>query len=160
MALAARITEMLGIDYPIVQGEMQGVGVAKLASAVSNAGGLGILTALTQPTPEALRDEIERCRSMTSKPFAVNMTVFPTVNSPDYAAYARVVVESGAKGRELLATGDTEAGMYWASMVQGLIRDIPTVRELIDRIVSDAEAIIAERLAGMLGRHKALADHV
>src|ERR1700760_3013276 len=97
MAFRTRITDLLGIEHPIVQGGMQSVGVAELASAVSNAGGLGILTALSQPSPEALRDEIERCRSMTSKPFAVNMTVFPTMNSPDYKAYARAIVESGVK---------------------------------------------------------------
>src|SRR3546814_8784210 len=67
MAFKTRITEMLGIEHPIVQGGMQSVGYAELASAVSNAGGLGILTALTQPSPTALRDEIERCRAMTDK---------------------------------------------------------------------------------------------
>ncbi len=88
MAFKTRITEMLGIEHPIVQGGMQSVGYAELASAVSNAGGLGIITALTQPSPDALREEIERCRSMTDKPFGVNMTVFPTINAPDYKAYA------------------------------------------------------------------------
>src|SRR6202034_436927 len=72
-----RFTELVGIDYPIVQGGMMWVGRAELAAAVSNAGGLGILTALTQPTPQALRLEIERCRSMTDKPFAVNLTILP-----------------------------------------------------------------------------------
>ena len=86
MPFTTRVTDRLGIEHPIVQGGMQGVGVAELASAVSNAGGLGILTALTQPTPEDLRKEIERCRSMTSKPFGVNLTIFPTINSPDYKA--------------------------------------------------------------------------
>jgi NADH:quinone reductase (non-electrogenic) len=99
-----RITELLGIEHPIVQGGMQSVGVAELAAAVSNAGGLGILTALTQPTPEALRDEIERCRSMTSKPFGVNMTVFPTVNSPDYRAYAQTIIDSGVRIVETAGT--------------------------------------------------------
>jgi NAD(P)H-dependent flavin oxidoreductase YrpB (nitropropane dioxygenase family) len=82
MAFKTRITELLEIEHPIVQGGMQGVGTAEMASAVSNAGGLGIITGLTQPTPQALRDEIERCRSMTAKPFGVNLTVFPTINSP------------------------------------------------------------------------------
>jgi len=323
MAFKTRITEMLGIEHPIVQGGMQAVGTAEMASAVSNAGGLGIITALTQPTPQALRDEIEKCRSMTDKPFGVNLTVFPTINSPDYNAYADAVVESGVKimetagtpavreiwarvkphgvtilhkctavrhalsaekagcdiisidgfecaghpgeddipglilipaaadkvkipmlasggfgdgrglvaalslgaeginmgtrfcatkeapvhdnvkqayvdndergsflifrnfkntarvgkspvseevvrrlaqpdakfgdvqelvagtaGRELLATGDLSKGVFWAGMVQGLIHDIPTCQELIDRIISEAEAIIDQRLAG------------
>lgn len=95
MPFKTRITEMLGIEHPIVQGGMQGVGFAELASAVSNAGGLGILTALTQPSPEALREEIERCRSMTTKPFGVNMTVFPTINPPDYKAYAQAILDGG-----------------------------------------------------------------
>ena len=97
MPFKTRITDLLGIAHPIVQGGMQGVGVAELASAVSNAGGLGILTALTQPSPQALRDEIERCKSMTSKPFGVNLTVFPTINSPDYGAYAQAIIDSGIK---------------------------------------------------------------
>jgi nitronate monooxygenase len=104
MAFKTRITEMLGIEHPIVQCGMQAVGTADMASAVSNAGGLGIITALTQPTPQALRDEIERCRSMTDKPFGVNLTVFPTINSPDYNAYADAVVESGVKVMETAGT--------------------------------------------------------
>ncbi len=104
MAFRTRITEMLGIEHPIVQGGMQAVGTADMASAVSNAGGLGIITALTQPSPEALRDEIERCRSLTDKPFGVNLTVFPTINSPDYNAYADAVTESGVKIMETAGT--------------------------------------------------------
>src|SRR3990167_10813064 len=104
MGFKTRITEMLGIEHPIVQGGMQAVGTADMASAVSNAGGLGIITALTQPSPQALRDEIERCRSMTDKPFGVNLTVFPTIHSPDYNAYADAVVESGVKIMETAGT--------------------------------------------------------
>jgi len=325
MTFRTRITEMLEIEHPIVQGGMQAVGVAELASAVSNAGGLGILTALTQPSPDALRAEIERCRGMTDKPFGVNLTVFPTINSPDYKAYAQAIIDGGVKivetagtpavreiwdmlkphgviilhkctavrhalsaekagcdiisidgfecaghpgeddipglilipaaadkikipmlasggfgdgrglaaalalgadginmgtrfcatqeamihpnvkqayldndergtylifrnfkntarvgksevstevarrlaepgatfkdvqelvagtaGRELLATGDLSKGVFWAGMVQGLIHDIPTVQELVDRIVGDARAIVRERLDSML----------
>ncbi|MBV9509995.1 MAG: nitronate monooxygenase [Caulobacteraceae bacterium] len=324
MAIRTRITEMLGVERPIVQGGMQSVGVAELAAAVSNAGGLGIITGLTQPSPKALQEEIERCRGMTDKPFAVNMTVLPTINPPDYKAYAQAIVDSdvkiaetagspavaevwevlkpagvkiihkctavrhalsaerkgvdaisidgfecaghpgeddipglilipaaadkvkipmlasggfadgrglvaalalgaeginmgtrfcatqeaqihanvkqayvendergtnlifrslkntarvgksavsdevvrrlaqpgavfedvaelvsGVKGRELLETGNLDAGIFWASMAQGLIHDIPTVQDLMDRIMADAEAIIDKRLAGM-----------
>ena len=95
MVFKTRITEMLGIEHPIVQGGMQWVGTAEMASAVSNAGGLGILTALTQPTPEALSAEIARCRTMTAKPFGVNITVFPTINAPDYKAYAQAALDGG-----------------------------------------------------------------
>lgn len=325
MPFVTRITRLLDIEHPIVQGGMQGVGVAELAAAVSNAGGLGILTGLTQPSPEALRAEIERCRAMTDRPFAVNLTVFPTRNSPDYLAYARAIVEGGVtiaetagtpaiaeiwdylrphgvriihkctsvrhaasaerkgvdgisidgfecaghpgeddipglilvpcaadkvtipmiasggfadgrglvaalalgadginmgtrfcatveapihanvkqayvdnderatnlifrslhntarvaksdvsdevvrrlanpeatfadvadlvrgdKGRDLLTNGDMSQGIFWASMAQGLIHDIPTVKELIDRIIRDAEAIVADRLRAAL----------
>jgi len=320
-----RITEMLGIEHPIIQGGMQQVGRAELAAAVSNAGGLGIVTGLTQPSPEALRHEIERCRSMTSKPFGVNMTVFPTINSPDYKAYAQAIIDakitvvetagtpavaelwemfrangirilhkctsvrhamsaerkgvdaisidgfecaghpgeddipglilfpaaadkvtipliasggiadarglvaalalgaegvnmgtrfcatqeapvhpnlkqayldndergtnlifrkfrntarvgksavsdevvrisaepgstfadiqhlvSGARGKVVVEQGDMDAGIFWAGMTQGLIHDIPTVKELIDRMVGDAEAIVRQRLGGFL----------
>ena len=104
MAIKTRITEMLGIEHPIVQGGMQSVGYAELASAVSNAGGLGILTALTQPSPEKLREEIERCAGMTSKPFGVNITVFPSINSPDYKAYAQAIIDGGVKIVETAGT--------------------------------------------------------
>ncbi len=95
--MKTRITELLGTRYPIIQGGMQWVGLAELASAVSNAGGLGILTALTQPTPDALRAEIARCRKMTDKPFGVNLTILPTVNPPPYHEYARAIIESGVQ---------------------------------------------------------------
>ena len=88
---------MLGIEHPIVQGGMQWVGLAELASAVSNAGGLGILTGLTQPTPEALLKEIARCREMTDKPFAVNLTILPTIKPVPYEEYAQAIVDSGIK---------------------------------------------------------------
>jgi NAD(P)H-dependent flavin oxidoreductase YrpB (nitropropane dioxygenase family) len=86
---------MLGIRYPIVQGGMMWVGRAELASAVSNGGGLGILTGLTQPTPEDLQKEIARCRSMTDKPFGVNMTMLPSINPPPYERYLDVIIGSG-----------------------------------------------------------------
>jgi NAD(P)H-dependent flavin oxidoreductase YrpB (nitropropane dioxygenase family) len=85
------------LPVPVVQGGMQWVGYAELASAVSNAGGLGILTALTQPTPEDLRKEIRRCKTMTDKPFGVNITLLPAMTPPDYGAYAQVTIEEGIK---------------------------------------------------------------
>lgn len=104
MALKTRITELLEIEHPIVQGGMQWVGTAEMASAVSNAGGLGIITGLTQPSAEALAAEIERCRGMTDKPFGVNMTVFPTINAPDYKAYAQAIIDAGIKVVETAGT--------------------------------------------------------
>ncbi|MDB5583563.1 MAG: nitronate monooxygenase [Bradyrhizobium sp.] len=322
--LRTRVTDLLGIEHPIVQGGMMWVGRAELAAAVSNAGGLGLITALTQPSPDALRAEIDRCRAMTDKPFGVNLTLLPSMNAPDYPGFRRAITESGitivetaghkphehvedfkahgitvihkctsvrhalsaermgvdmisidgfecaghpgeddipglvlipvaadkvkvpmlasggigdgrglaaalalgadginmgtrfcatveapihdnikqlivanderatnlifrrfhntgrvaktvvsdkvveisllpeaefkdiqplvagAKGRIALETGDLEAGLVWAGQVQGLIHDVPTCRQLIDRIMRDAEAIIGGRLAGML----------
>ena len=97
MQFKTRLTALLGIDYPIIQGGMMWVGRAELAAAVSNAGGLGILTALTQPTPDDLRREIDRCRAMTAKPFGVNLTILPSLNPPPYAAYRQAIIEGGVK---------------------------------------------------------------
>ncbi|MEZ7830256.1 MAG: nitronate monooxygenase family protein [Gammaproteobacteria bacterium] len=95
--MKTRITKLLGIEHPIIQGGMQWVGLAELASAVSNAGGLGIITALTQPTPEDLLKEIERCQSLTDKPFGVNLTILPTIKPVPYDEYAQAIVDSGVK---------------------------------------------------------------
>ncbi|MFC4251213.1 NAD(P)H-dependent flavin oxidoreductase [Sinimarinibacterium flocculans] len=97
MTLKTRFTELVGIEYPIVQGGMMWVGRAELAAAVSNAGGLGILTALTQPSPDALREEIARCRTMTDKPFGVNLTILPSVKPPPYAEYRKAIIDSGIR---------------------------------------------------------------
>lgn len=91
------VTELLGVRYPIIQGGMQWVGRAELASAVSNAGGLGILTALTQPNPEALRAEISRCRGLTDKPFGVNLTILPATTPPPYEEYLDAALDSGVR---------------------------------------------------------------
>lgn len=330
--MKTRITELLEIEHPIVEGGMQSVGVAELAAAVSEAGALGMITALTFPSAAALREEIERTRAMTSKPFGVNISVFPTMNPPDYPGIVKAIVDggirvvetaghaqvqeiwdllrphkiriihkctsvrhalssqkrgvdavsidgfecaghpgeddtpglvlipaaadkldipllasggiadgrglvaalalgadginmgtrfcatqearihpnvkqayldndergtnllfrkfnntarvgkspvsdevvrllnlpdsrfedvaplvSGAKGRELLKTGDLSSGVYWASMAQGLIHDLPTCRELIDRIMAEAEAIIRSRLMNMVNADEAFA---
>lgn len=96
-AMKTRITELLGIRYPIVQGGMQWVGRAELASAVSNAGGLGLLTALTQPTPEALSQEIARCKTMTDQVFGVNLTLLPTANPPPYERYLDAAIDGGVR---------------------------------------------------------------
>ncbi|MDM1302673.1 NAD(P)H-dependent flavin oxidoreductase [Acinetobacter indicus] len=97
MSIQTRVTQMLGIRHPIIQGGMMWVGTAEMASAVSNAGGLGTLTALTQPSPEALAQEIARCREMTDQPFAVNLTLLPAVNPPPYAEYRQAIIDSGIK---------------------------------------------------------------
>ena len=91
------ITEMFGIEHPIIQGGMHYVGFAEMAAAVSNAGGLGIITGLTLGTPEKLANEIARCKDMTDKPFGVNLTILPTLTPPDYPGLLKAVIEGGVK---------------------------------------------------------------
>ena len=95
--MKTRITELFGIEYPIIQGGMHFVGLAELAAAVSNAGGLGIITGLTQGTPEKLAAEIKRCRGMTDKPFGVNITFLPTLTPPDYPGLFQAIIDGGVK---------------------------------------------------------------
>ena len=95
--MKTKITEMLNIEHPIIQGGMHYVGFAELAAAVSNAGGLGTITGLTQKTPGDLANEISKCNDMTDKPFAVNLTFLPTVTAPDYPAYVRAIIKGGVK---------------------------------------------------------------
>ena len=95
--MKTRITEMFGIEHPIIQGGMHYVGFAEMAAAVSNAGGLGIITGLTQPTAEDLAKEIARCHEMTDKPFGVNLTFLPTLTPPDYPAYIDAIIDGGIK---------------------------------------------------------------
>ncbi len=93
--MKTKITEMFGIEHPIIQGGMHYVGFAELAAAVSNAGGLGIITGLTQPTANHLANEIARCKDMTDKPFGVNLTFLPIVNTPDYPGYIDAIIDGG-----------------------------------------------------------------
>ena len=95
--MKTRITELFGIEHPIIQGGMHYVGFAELAAAVSNAGGLGIITGLTQATPALLAAEIAKCRDLTDKPFGVNLTFLPTVSSPDYPGYIDAILDGGVK---------------------------------------------------------------
>jgi len=98
--MKTRITELFGIQHPIIQGGMHYVGFAEMAAAVSNAGGLGIITGLTQRTPELLAKEIARCREMTDKPFGVNLTFLPALTQPDYPGYIKAIIEGGVKAVE------------------------------------------------------------
>jgi nitronate monooxygenase len=98
--MKTRITELFGIEHPILQGGMHFVGLAEMAAAVSNAGGLGIITGLTQRTPDDLAKEIARCRDMTDKPFGVNLTFLPSVTPPDYPGYIKAIIDSGVKAVE------------------------------------------------------------
>src|SRR6201989_1012868 len=101
--LQTRFTKLVGVEHPIVQGAMQWVGRAELVAAVANAGALGFITALTQPTPEDLTKEIARCRDLTDKPFGVNLTILPAIKPPPYAEYRQAIIEDGIKGGETAA---------------------------------------------------------
>ncbi|ABD68751.1 2-nitropropane dioxygenase, NPD [Rhodoferax ferrireducens T118] len=133
--MKTRVTELLGIRYPIIQGGMQWVGTADLASAVSNAGGLGVLTALTQPSPEALAREIDRCRSMTDQPFGVNLTILPSVNSPPYAEYIEVVIDKGVK---VIETAGNSPKAFIEKLKQNGVR-------IVHKCTSVRHALSAER---------------
>ncbi|MGA1296267.1 MAG: NAD(P)H-dependent flavin oxidoreductase, partial [Burkholderiaceae bacterium] len=112
--MKTKITELFGIQHPIIQGGMHYVGFAELAAAVSNAGGLGIITGLTQKTPELLAHEIAKCRAMTDKPFGVNLTFLPTVTSPDYPGYIKAIIEGGVRVVETAGNNPQK----WLPMMQ------------------------------------------
>lgn len=134
--MKTQITELLGIRYPIIQGGMQWVGRAELAAAVSNAGGLGILTGLTQPTPEDLAREIARCRGMTDQPFGVNMTIFPTIAPPPYDDYITAIIEGGVT---VVETAGNKAIEYMPRLKAAGIR-------ILHKCVAVRHALAAERL--------------
>src|SRR3990170_3696467 len=134
--MKTRITELFGIEHPIIQGGMHFVGLAELASAVSNAGGLGIITGLTQGTPEKLANEIARCRDMTDKPFGVNMTFLPALTPPDYPGLFKVIVESGVKIVETAGNNPSQ----WLPMLKEA--DI----KVIHKCTSVRHALKAERI--------------
>jgi nitronate monooxygenase len=151
--MKTRITDMLGCRYPIVQGGMQWVGTAELAAAVSNAGGFGILTALTQPTPAALAQEIARCRGMTDQPFGVNLTLLPIVNAPPYGEYMDVVIEGGIKVVETAGNSPRDfIGKFKAAGVK-VVHKCTSVRHALsaERLGVDAISIDGFECAGHPG---------
>ena len=108
MNLRTRFSDVFGVEHPIVQGGMQWVGRAELVAAVANAGALGFLTALTQPTPEALTAEIARTRELTDKPFGVNLTILPAINPPPYAEYRQAIIDAGVEIVETAGSNPAE----------------------------------------------------
>ncbi|MBV9518039.1 MAG: nitronate monooxygenase [Hyphomicrobiales bacterium] len=130
------ITELFGISHPIIQGGMHYVGFAELASAVSNAGGLGIITALTQKTPELLASEIARCREMTDKPFGVNLTFLPALSAPPYSEYIAVIVGEGVN---IVETAGRNPEPYMAALKSAGIK-------VIHKCTSVRHALKAERI--------------
>jgi NADH:quinone reductase (non-electrogenic) len=131
-----RITELFGVEHPITLGGMQWVGRAELVAAVANAGGLGFLSALTQPTSAHLLDEIEKTRSMTDRPFGVNLTVFPTINPTDYSAYARAIVDAGITVVE--TAGSAAIADHWATFKDAGVK-------IVHKCTSVRHALSAER---------------
>jgi NAD(P)H-dependent flavin oxidoreductase YrpB (nitropropane dioxygenase family) len=128
LRLTTRLTEILGIEHPIVQGGMQWVARAELAAAVSNAGGLGILSALTQPTPDALVDEISRCRGLTDRPFGVNLTILPSITPRPYAAYRDAIIESGVTIVETAGANPSEHMPFFKAAGVRVIHKCTSVR--------------------------------
>jgi nitronate monooxygenase len=151
--MKTRITEMLGIKYPIIQGGMMWVGHAELAAAVSNAGGLGILTALTQATPDDLRKEIARCREMTDKPFGVNITILPSINPPPYEEYAKAAVESGIKIIETAGRSPEPFMAYFKENDVKVIHKCTSVRHALkaEKVGCDAVSVDGFECAGHPG---------
>lgn len=134
--MKTRITELFGIQHPIVQGGMHFVGLAEMAAAVSNAGGLGIITGLTQPTPEALAKEIAKCNGMTDKPFGVNLTFLPGFANPPYPEYIDAIVAGGVK---IVETAGRSPEAYMPKMKEAGIK-------VIHKCTSVRHSLKAERI--------------
>jgi nitronate monooxygenase len=151
--IRTRFTEMFGVQHPIVQGGMQWVGRAELVAAVSEAGGLGMVTALTQPTPADLANEIERTRALTDKPFGVNLTILPSINPPPYDEYRRVIVDSGVTVVETAgANPEPYLDMFAANGVR-VLHKCTSVRHALkaQRVGVDAVSIDGFECAGHPG---------
>lgn len=125
------ITELFDIEHPIIQGGMHYVGLAELAAAVSNAGGLGTITGLTQRSPKDLANEIARCKDMTDKPFAVNLTFLPTVNAPDYPGYVKAIIEGGVTVVETAGRNPVEVMPYLKEAGVKVIHKCTSVRHAL-----------------------------
>ena len=151
--MKTRVTELFGIEHPIIQGGMHYVGYAELVAAVSNAGGLGIITGLTQPTPEDLEREIARCRKMTDKPFAVNLTILPTFRDVPYEEYVRVIVESGVKIVETAGRNPEPFLPAFKDVEIKVIHKCTSVRHALkaERIGCDAASVDGFECAGHPG---------
>lgn len=153
MTIQTRFTELFDVKHPIAQGGMQWVGRAELVAAVANAGALGFLTALTQPTPEELQKEIARCRSMTDKPFGVNLTILPAINPPPYAEYRAAIIESGVTVVETAGSKPAEHVADFKSHGIKVLHKCTSVRHALsaERLGVDAISIDGFECAGHPG---------
>ncbi|WP_299211273.1 nitronate monooxygenase family protein [uncultured Aquimarina sp.] len=129
--MKTKITELFGIEHPIMQGGMHYVGFAELAAAVSNAGGIGTITGLTQKTPADLANEIAKCKNLTDKPFAVNLTFLPTVNAPDYPGYVKAIIEGGVTVVETAGRNPQEVLPYLKDAGIKVIHKCTSVRHAL-----------------------------
>ncbi len=151
--METQITKMFGIEHPIIQGGMHYVGLAEMAAAVSNAGGLGIITALTQKTPADLANEIARCKDMTSKPIGVNLTFLPTVNTPDYPGYIKAIIEGGVTVVETAGNNPSQVLPYLKDAGIKVIHKCTSVRHSLkaQSIGCDAVSVDGFECAGHPG---------
>lgn len=129
--ITTRFTEEFGIRHPVVQGGMQWVGRAPLVAAVANAGALGFITALTQPTPEDLVKEIARCRDLTDQPFGVNLTILPAIKPPPYAEYRQVIIDSDVKIVETAGSNPVDHLEHFHSAGVKVIHKSTSVRHAV-----------------------------
>ncbi|KAF4674469.1 hypothetical protein FOL47_009152 [Perkinsus chesapeaki] len=141
MPITTKFTEMFGVEKPIMQGGMHHVGYASMAAAVSNAGGLGTITALTMGSPEGLRAEIRKCKELTDKPFAVNMTILPALVPPNYQAFADVVVEEGIKVVETAGRNPAEFIKFFKSHGVKIIHKCTSIRHAMTAVRAGADMI-------------------
>ena len=151
--MRTRFTEMFGVEHPIVQGGMMWVGRAELVAAVAEAGALGFITALTQPTPEDLVREIERTRELTDKPFGVNLTILPSINPPPYAEYRQAIIDSGVKIVETAGFNPADHLPHFKDAGIKVIHKCTSVRHAVkaERIGVDAVSIDGFECAGHPG---------
>jgi nitronate monooxygenase len=151
--LKTRFTETFGVEHPLMQGGMQWVGRAELVAAIANAGALGCITALTQPTPEDLVREIDRCRELTDKPFGVNLTIRPTIKPPPYAEYRQAIVEAGVKIVETAGSNPQEHLEHFQPAGIKIIHKATSVRHALkaEALGVDAVSIDGFECAGHPG---------
>ncbi|NKY28023.1 nitronate monooxygenase [Nocardia gamkensis] len=151
--MRTRFTEKFGVEHPIVQGGMMWVGRAELVAAVANAGGLGFITALTQPTPDDLRREIARTKELTDKPFGVNVTILPSINPPPYAEYVQAIIDSGIKIVETAGSNPEPFLPYYKDAGIKVLHKCTSVRHALkaERIGVDGVSIDGFECAGHPG---------
>lgn len=138
------ITELLGIEKPILQGGMQWIGYAELAAAVSEAGGFGLVTALTQPTPEALHAELMRCHELTDRPFGLNLTTLPSINPPPYDEYRDAAISAGITAVETSGSNPAVEVPRWHAAGIKVLHKVTNVRHAVKATAAGADAVIVD----------------